>query len=149
MKLTPAERQARSERARRQHAAGKLGQRAKDCKYAQVLPTNASAPESASALAQSILLENADEARRVARSALTSGTTASRMKALDTLMTAALRGERAQASDARAKRETRSREELIAAIRQKLESGPAAHVLRAQLEAQAAPVVDAEVVAED
>jgi hypothetical protein len=140
--ISDAERQRRSEQARRQHAAGILGSPtvARRAAAASVQVRT----RRASALAASLLHENQAAIREAVADTLRRGKRSERLKAIDLLMKAGLRAEVLDATVERDQHEGRSREELLDLLVGKLTTGPAGELVRAQIEASS--VIDAEVV---
>jgi hypothetical protein len=136
MPLSPAERQARSDRAKRMHAEGKLGSKAVQRRAAQRAAElrTVRANERASRIAQEIFERHRDAVERALVDGLKNGSPATRVRAAETLVKLALRGESIDTSAAKVQHEARSRDELIALLTEKLSTGPTGHIIRQQIE---------------
>jgi mevalonate kinase len=142
-RLSEVERQRRSERAKRMHAEGRLGHGAVARRAAQ--KSVAVRQERASAVAQRLLLDHAEEVERALLDALRRGSPTVRLRAVETIMKSALRAEGVTVEAERAEA-AMTRDELVAALAAKLTGGPAGAIVRAEIERQAldAGIVDAE-----
>jgi hypothetical protein len=138
MKLSPTERQRRSDQARRMHAEGKLNPARAGAKGGRQRARNAST------LAAQLVEENADLIRRELRDALKNGTRAQRLRAIESLLKIGVSAERLDVAVDRSEHEHKSREEMIDALRVQL-GGPAGPFIR-HLAAEAVHVVDGEAV---
>jgi len=132
MAITEQERQRRSEQARRMHREGKLGNAAAARNGAARSAEVRSAR--ASSIARRLLEEHEDEVRKTLMDVLAKGSRSEKLKAVDLMVKAGLRGESVGLAEQRIEGEQRSREELIAAIMMKLQAPtPAAAIMRAEL----------------
>jgi hypothetical protein len=144
--ISPEERAARSERAKRMHAEGKLGSSAVARRAAQRSATVRQARSSA-AIAQALYEDHREDVEKALLHALRHGTVSQRIKAAEVMTRAGLsaqRVEQAQRRDEVQAASTLTRDELLHRLAEKLTIGPASALVRSRL---AEPeVIDAEVI---
>lgn len=142
MRISDEQRMERSLRARKMHADGRLGNRAVARKAGKKSAEVRS--RRASDLAQRLVEQNADAMAASLKRILKTGTPSQQLRAVEALLKLGLSAERLEVSERRDDHAAKSREELVAILSDKLINGPAASVIRAQLEAETIP--DAQVV---
>jgi hypothetical protein len=148
MKLSPEERQRRSNRARAQHAAGKLGAKAKAKRmHAELAPVR-QRPGSPAALAQDMAVRHAEAIENALVGVLRRGSTAQKLKASELLLKVGLAGERQQNEDAHEQIAQMTRAEMLDALRQQL-AGPMGGVMRSLLAEQTETVQVIDATAEE
>ena len=125
------------------HRDGKLGTRAIAQKAAQRSVEVRTAR--ASSIARRLLEEHEEEVRDTLLEIIKKGTRTEKLKALDIMVKAGLRGEQVNLNEQKIDGEQKSRDELIRSILDKM-NGPAGAVIRANAAELEAPIVDAEVV---
>lgn len=121
MKLSPAERQRRSDVAKRMHREGVLGSSAVAKAAGQ--RSGEVRQERASRIAQGVLERHAEEVEAALLAGLRSRSTSQRVKAAEVVVKLALSGQRQDAGEVRDVAEHRSREELLAILTDKLSNG--------------------------
>ncbi len=144
--ISDQERQRRSDQAKRQWANGIL--RPAHQRKASALAAEAKA-ERSSAIARRLLEDHAAEVEKTLLNILKSGSNSEKLKAMDIMVKAGLRGESAQLAEVQAQASvasSMSRDELLRTLSEKLTSGPTGALMRAQLDQQDDVVVDAEII---
>lgn len=127
------------------HADGRLGSRAVAKKAGK--KSGEARARRASDLAAQLVEDNRAAMQRALREILRDGTPSQKLRATEALLKLGLSAERLDVSERRDDQQHRSREELVALLASRLTSGPAASLVRAQLEAETIP--DAQVVETD
>src|SRR4051794_26284756 len=124
MGISTSERQRRSDLARQMHADGRLGSRrvAKQAAARSVEVRSARA----STIARRLLEDHQEEIRATLLDIMKKGTRTEKLKAIDIMVKAGLRGEAAGLNEHKIYGEQQSREEALALLASKLTSGPAA-----------------------
>jgi DNA polymerase III delta prime subunit len=146
--ISAAERQARSERAKRMHAEGRLGSSAVAKRAAQK-SAEVRQERSVAAIAQRLYVEHEDDVKKALLHALRHGTVAQRLKASEILTRSGLSAQRTEQAERRDEVQaasTLTRDQLLERLAAGLTTGAAGAMLRARIDAP--EVVDAELVEE-
>lgn len=140
MQLSPAERERRSQQAKRQHREGSLGSTAIAKRAGERSAEVRTAR--ASSIARRLLEEHEEEVRKTLLEVLKNGTRSEKLKAVDLMTKAGLRGEGAQLNEHKVEAEHLDRQELIDLLARKLTTGPTAGLIRARIVEQHNGIVD-------
>jgi uncharacterized membrane protein len=145
MAISDAERQRRSDQTKRMHREGKLGSHAVSNKAAARSAEVRTAR--ASSIARRLLEEHEEEVRKTLLEIIAKGTRSERLKAIDIMVKAGLRGESVGLTEEKMHGEQRSREELIALLADKLSGGSlSGQLVRARLAERNREVIEGHAV---